>query len=382
MSSLDDIWSWMSNTVAVGLRANAWYNGRQPYGLAGYTNDFASRMIGYALFRQVRTRNHSCSVPGEMRRVSINFCDSDYSIVNSDTTSYGFSWSDFNTSFVPAHGMQQVYAAFQYQDAAALQGYPITGDYNTYLGDGYVYQMRGSLAFLRGNLSLLQQMGWIDRQTRAVFVEFSLYNPNINMLLVTEILIEVLPSGNLLTLVRFDPLNLFNELNSGPMITWKIITYALYLLFIVYFLIMEIKQLVREGPKSYFTKFWNYVEWLLIVFSCIAFALFFYRLSQAYAVLNFFKQTSGYGYMKLQIVAYWNQVLTVSLGACCVFGTIRFLKLFRLYSIIIYIVLIEIIIARFIPLFILAWYIYMNKGIFLLPNKNGKINFSLYTCYQ
>lgn len=189
--------------------------------------------------------------------------------------------------------------------------------------------MRGSLSFVKGNLSLLQQMGWIDRQTRAVFVEFSLYNPNINMLVVAEILIEVLPTGNMLTLVRFDPLNLFNELTGDSSITFKIVVYVFYLVFIVYFFCMEIKQLVREGPRAYFTKFWNYVEWLLILLSLVAFALFFYRLSQAYAVLDFFKKTSGYGYMKLQIVAFWNQMLTVSLGACCVFGTIRFLKLFR-----------------------------------------------------
>lgn len=196
----------------------------------------------------------------------------------------------------------------------------------------YVYQMRGSLAFLKGNLSLLQQMDWINRETRAVFVEFALYNPNINQVIVAEILIEILPTGRLLTQVRFDPLNLFNEVNGGSGIAVKIFAYVLYLLFIVYFTCMEIKQLVKEGPRLYFSRFWNYVEWLLIVCSLAAFALFFYRLSQAYAVLDFFKQTSGYGYIKLQIVSFWNQVLTASLGACCVFGTIRFLKLFRFES--------------------------------------------------
>jgi hypothetical protein len=34
-----------------------WYNDEQPYGLAGYTNDFVSRMVGYATFRQLRVKN-------------------------------------------------------------------------------------------------------------------------------------------------------------------------------------------------------------------------------------------------------------------------------------------------------------------------------------
>ena len=43
--------------MAVGLRANLWYNNGQPYGLAGFINDFSSRIIGYATFRQLRVKN-------------------------------------------------------------------------------------------------------------------------------------------------------------------------------------------------------------------------------------------------------------------------------------------------------------------------------------
>ncbi len=53
-----DVWYWLQNKLAVGLRADKWYNGnQQPYGLAGYINDFNSRMIGYAVLRQVRVKN-------------------------------------------------------------------------------------------------------------------------------------------------------------------------------------------------------------------------------------------------------------------------------------------------------------------------------------
>jgi polycystin 1L2 len=189
--------------------------------------------------------------------------------------------------------------------------------------------MRGSLSFIKGNISILQQMGWIDRQTRAIFVEFSTYNPNINMLIVAELLIEILPTGTIITLARFDPLNLFNELNNNSGVTLKIIIYLCYILFIAYFIFAEIREMFKSGLRSYCTKFWNYVEWAMIALSLVAFALFFYRLSQAYSVLDFFEKTQGYGYKKLQIVSYWNQMLTISLAACCVFATLRFLKLFR-----------------------------------------------------
>lgn len=331
LKTVDEFWQWTLDTMAVNLRANTWYNGDQPYKLAGYINDFSSRMIGYGIMRQIRVSNNSCSVSSQLRSY-IDFCDADLTLFNSDTNNYGFGWSAYNSSFVPAHGTEQIYNAFQYQDATTLEGYPYTGEYNTYPGDGYVYELRGSLSYIQGNISQLQQMSWVDRQTRAVFVEFATYNPNINMLIVATILIEFLPTGTILTLARFDPLNLFNEVNSQAGTNLKIAVYILYIAFITYFMIKEIHELYKEGIRSYGKRFWNYVEWLLIVFSWVALALFFYRLSTAYDVLDFFQKTSGYGYIKLQKINNWNQVLTISLALCCVLGTLRFLKLFRFYK--------------------------------------------------
>lgn len=118
------------------------------------------------------------------------------------------------------------------------------GEYNTYPGDGYVYELRGSLSFLKGNLSLLQQFSWIDRQTRAIFVEFTTYNPNINLLMVATILIEILPTGTFLTTARFEPLNLFNEL-SGNGTTFKIVIYIIYVLLILYSMVYEVIELYK-----------------------------------------------------------------------------------------------------------------------------------------
>ncbi len=54
---MEDFWSWSKTKLASGLRASIWYNYDQPYGLAGYINDFSSRMVGYATLRQLRVRN-------------------------------------------------------------------------------------------------------------------------------------------------------------------------------------------------------------------------------------------------------------------------------------------------------------------------------------
>ena len=53
----EDFWSWSINKLAPGLRASTWYNQKPSYGLAGFINDFASRMVGYATLRQLRVSN-------------------------------------------------------------------------------------------------------------------------------------------------------------------------------------------------------------------------------------------------------------------------------------------------------------------------------------
>ena len=54
---INDFWVWSREKLSKSLRANAWYNDAQPYGLAGYVDDFVSRFVGYATLRQLRVKN-------------------------------------------------------------------------------------------------------------------------------------------------------------------------------------------------------------------------------------------------------------------------------------------------------------------------------------
>jgi len=244
-----------------------------------------------------------------------------------DNANYGFGWSQFDSTYTPPNGFQSIYEAFQYKTADYLQGSSIEGIYDTYDGSGYLYEMRGKLSYIQGNLSLLRQMNWVDRQTRAVLVEFSAYNPNINLVMVSTILVEFLSSGSLLTKAQFDPLNLFSE--SGGIASFKTISELILAAYIVYFVIVEIIKISNMDFKEYMTDFMTYIDCSIIITACISCYMILVRLRAAQEVLDFFKQTAGYGYMKLQTVNGCNQTLTYSLGLCAALGTIKFLKMLR-----------------------------------------------------
>jgi polycystin 1L2 len=245
---------------------------------------------------------------------------------NEDEEKYGYHWSEYNSSVKIEEGMENINNAFQYKSSSDLQGLPYRGKFETYGGGGYVYKMRGKLEYLQGNLTILQNMGWIDRKTRAVFAEFTVYNPNLNILMVCTIFFEFLPSGNILMGSTFEPLNLFNEIGSNGAV--KMLFSAVYLIFLIYLMIDQFIRLYKK-KLDYFKGYWIYVDWIIIIFSWTSVGIFAYRYATALEVLTFFSETSGYAYIKLQKMNYYNQIFDILSSLCVFLATLRCIDTFK-----------------------------------------------------
>ncbi len=272
----------------------------------------------------------SCTLHGEFKKI-FEACTDCYNRKNEETSNFGFGWSQFNQSYSPPTAYQSIYNAFQYKTSQALKTSSLTGKYlSSYDGGGYVYELRGRLSYLQGNLTLLKKLNWIDRQTRAIILEFSVYNSNINMIMVSTILIEFIESGSILTMAKFDPLNLFNGISGdGSLSSFGNMSILIVIVFIFYFMCVQIREMLNVGVNEYLSDFWSYIEWSIIMTAWISFIMFILRIILAQEVLTFFKNTQGYGYINLQQVNTCNHILTYSLGLCSTLGSIKFLKMLR-----------------------------------------------------
>ena len=103
---------------------------------------------------------------------------------------------------------------------------------------------------------------WIDRQTRAVLVEFSLYNPSSNLLAVMIYYYEVLPEGFA---------GVFKSYGILPLSATDPQAHNTYLFFVLLFglllacyFVLECIKLVRQ-KRSYFTSVWNWLDILQIL---------------------------------------------------------------------------------------------------------------------
>ncbi|XP_071129607.1 polycystin family receptor for egg jelly-like isoform X3 [Mytilus edulis] len=313
----DDFWSWAKSGMGNGLRALNYYNDEQPLFLRGYINDKQSRIMGYATMRQLRVTRGSCKVPDQVVGI-IHECNDEYSVHNQDENSYEPGWKPLtgNTSR----------EEYRYTTANELEGYPYWGEVSMYSGGGYVVRLRGNVSTLRNKMIELQEEGWIDRYTRAVFVEFTVYNPGINLFAVSTMLAEFRPSQGIVPSYRFEPVNLFPYMNSAML--FVLACEFSYLLFTVYFIFAEARNIYKQ-KLSYFKEFWNLVELGICAMSVTAVVIYFYRMFETNKLTERFKVSHGNEYMKFQYVGYWSEIFSYIVGWLAFFATLKFLKLLR-----------------------------------------------------
>ena len=200
---MDDYWRWLEENFVGNLRAQSWYNGDNPRYLNGYLNDKSNRLIGWTIMRQLRVKSKTCSD----QRV-LSQCEDDYSFFNEDEHSYSPGWINQTDTL---HYSSSIIKSFQYQTSENLDTYVYIGKHGMYSGNGYVYELRGSLVNLQSNVSELHRLGWIDQKTRAILIQMTLYNPNARLFTAVTLLGEFLSTGGVFTSARFEPVDFYGN---------------------------------------------------------------------------------------------------------------------------------------------------------------------------
>ena len=323
------------------IRAQSWYNGEPARYLNGYLNDKSNRLIGWTTMRQLRVQNQSCS---DQRLIF--YCEHDYSYFNEEIQSYNPGWKNQSNTREEEYS-SSIVKAFEYQLSKNLDTYLYAGEHGIYSGNGYVYEFRGSLSNLKSNLSKLHQLGWIDQKTRAILIQMTLYNPNVQLFTLVTLSAEFLSSGGVLTSARFEPLNFYGKTPRGDssrslnccLVCFfsvfssllQLICTIIYMLMIIY-LMYEQLRLVLELKWKYLREFWCIIDLGLIVCSWTSVGVYIWRFQESNRISRIFAQTNGYVYVNIQRAVYVNDLLTYLQGFCCFFGLIKFVRLCRIDS--------------------------------------------------
>uniref|UniRef100_K7G666 Polycystin 2 like 2, transient receptor potential cation channel n=1 Tax=Pelodiscus sinensis TaxID=13735 RepID=K7G666_PELSI len=261
-----------------GLYWDTWYNNKT---LTSHKNSshvyYENLLLGLAQIRQLKVRNNTCSIyPFK--------CYHEYRYGAEDRSDFGLK----NGS------------VWSYSSASSLAPWH-WGAIGLYSGGGFMFTLPKSKSESIRKLAFLRRNGWITRGTRVIFIDFSVYNANINLFCVVRLVVEFPATGGALPSSQFYSVKLL-----------RYVTYydyflasceVIFCLFIFAFIIQEIMK-VRKLKTEYFKSAWNWLDMLLVSLSIFAIAFNMYRTVEVSMLMESLL-SNAYAYPDFYFLAYW-----------------------------------------------------------------------------
>ncbi|XP_029996146.1 polycystin-2 isoform X2 [Sphaeramia orbicularis] len=249
LSTMEDFWKFTEGPFLNGMYWEVWYNNKslqENQSLIYYEN----LLLGVPRLRQVKVHNESCSVHEDLR-VEVQDCYNMYTPSNEDTAPFG-----------PKNG-----TAWVYTSESEMSGSSHWGQVSTYGGGGYYQDLSRTKEESAVQLQFLKDHLWLDRGTRAVFLDFSVYNGNINLFCIARLLVEFPATGGVVTSWQFQTVRLIRYMSSWDYFVG--VCEVAFCLFILYYVVEEVLE-IRIHRLHYFKSLWNCLDVLIVVLSAVA----------------------------------------------------------------------------------------------------------------
>jgi len=158
-----------------------------------------------------------------------------------------------------------------------------------YPGTGFVQDLPAtSVSVSQKLISSLKEMGWTDWDTRAMMVDFSLYNAGTNKHAIVRIMFEINISGAVIPNLYYNTVKLFRY--STTLDYLVLVFEALLLALQLYFLNSNYQKIKRVGLVYFFSNFWMVFD---LVNNIILFVVFFIRIGWLLALAEVDFSKSG-----------------------------------------------------------------------------------------
>ena len=205
----------------------------------------------------------------------------------------------------------------------------MSGQVSVYGGGGYVKNLGANKTDSAQIMDNLKQNMWLDRGTRAVFLDFTIYNANINLFCTVRLITEFPPTGGVLASSSFRTVKLIRYLT--PMDYFVLACEIIFILFLVYYSIEEALE-IKIHKLKYFTEVWNVLDivTLLIAYICVIFNI--YRVVRVSQLLDSLL-ANGTQYPEFDSLAYWQSLFNNAIALTAFLCWIRVSFSFSLFEI-------------------------------------------------
>ncbi|XP_076816222.1 uncharacterized protein LOC143462076 isoform X1 [Clavelina lepadiformis] len=318
LQSANDLFDYIENSLLPALYPTHKYNGDvKLWRDRIFVSDDVNYRVGPSRLRQLRMKPSACLTDQVLAHYKMRPCVDHYSIFDDDTTSYGPMWIELNrTSSLEAD-------YWKYQDAGASQAIPILAAVNTYGGGGYLADLGVNVVTAKNTVEYLKQHLWLDRSTRALIVEFALYNVNSDLFSTVALVAEFLPSGGIVATPYIKPFRLYSMESSSNLF----VASAFVTVLALYYSYGTIKKIFKKR-RDFFKKPWNYVAIVRVLLVMSFIGLYILSGDLQETTLEKFQENT-YQFTNFQTLADFSVVLRQTIGIILFVETLKILEFFK-----------------------------------------------------
>ncbi|XP_061693168.1 polycystin-2-like protein 1 [Syngnathoides biaculeatus] len=257
ISTMGDFWTFAQEPLLDGLYWTKWYNNQTLDSGDQSFIYYENMLLGVPRMRQIKIKNNSCKVHKDFQD-EITGCYDVYTEKKEDDLNFGL-----------LNG-----TAWRYHTEKVIKGSSHWGMLTTYSGAGYYQDLGRTKEESIVVLKELEENLWLDRGTRAIFIDFSTYNANINMFCVIRLVVEFPATGGAVPSYQIRTVKLIRYINY-----WDYFILGcemVFCLFILYYIVEEVLEL-RIHKFSYFKSIWNILDVVVILLAIVAIVFNIFR---------------------------------------------------------------------------------------------------------
>ncbi|XP_056376258.1 polycystic kidney disease protein 1-like 1 isoform X2 [Hyla sarda] len=296
-------WNYCFNVLLDGLYWNKLYNEEPSHGQIGPIEG-KFNIIGAPVMRRLNIANHStCMIPS-------------------------FSASDFlNCAFPhPSVDSKDKPSTWRIQDEMFYQCAKI----QCHDEKDSVINLGRSRTAAHTALWNIRNQQWIERRTRAVVVQFLLYNPPTNLFTMVSLLTEIHVSGDIITSPHIDSVRIYRI---TTLMDYFTMTFELiYLGMVLTYFYVQLNSMIQRGVRSYWQEAWNWVEAFIIALSLCYYICQIYHCMLTVDIMDHLQKGFFTVFIHFSLIATVEKWTRSLHGMILFLMIIKFIKLIRFYK--------------------------------------------------
>lgn len=198
-----------------------------------------------------------------------------------------------------------------------------SGSIALYSGGGYVGDLGKYPAASYKLINELVKHNWFDSHTRAIFLELTVYNAQVNLFAICNFVVEFLPTNGIVHYYSIKVARLYTY--GGSTESFKIACQFFVLFFLVLFVYREGKNIYREKRK-YFKAFWNWVELVMILLVLSTISIYFSRMILVNSAVSKIHSNPG-KFVSFNKVAKWDDMMQSVMSFLVMVSCIKSIRL-------------------------------------------------------